>query len=86
MYICFIIFLYRLKCFTQHRYEIEFIWQTRKIKSMFKLKDKNYHKSHLVYEGQCSCGEKYIGETQRNFSVQINEHQTNPNCPNLQDT
>ena len=42
---------------------------------MFKLKDQNYHKSHLVYEGQCSCGEKYIGEKQRNFSVRINEHQ-----------
>ena len=42
---------------------------------MFKLKDRNYHKSHLVYEGQCSCGENYIGETQRNLSVRINEHQ-----------
>ena len=42
---------------------------------MFKLKDQNYHKSHLVYEGQCNCGEKYIGETQRNSSVRINEHQ-----------
>ena len=57
------------------RYKIEIVLQTRKIKSMFKLKDQNYHKSHLVYEGQCSCGEKYIGETQRNFSVRINEHQ-----------
>ena len=68
-------FLYKLNCFTQHRYKIEIIWQTRKIKSLFGLKDKNCHKSHVVYEGQCNCGEKYIGETQRNLSVRINEHQ-----------
>ena len=29
----------------------------------------------LFYDGQCNCGEKYVGETQRNLSVRINEHQ-----------
>ena len=43
---------------------------------MFKLKDQNYHKSHLVYERQLySCEEKYIGKTQKKFSVRMDEHQ-----------
>ena len=56
------VFLRKLNCFTQHRYKIEIIWQTRKIKSLFGVKDKNCHKSHAVYEGQCNRGVKYIGE------------------------
>ena len=28
----------------------------------------------MVYEGNCDCGAKYVGETQRNFSVRIEEH------------
>ena len=51
----------------------EIIWLTRNIKSLFSLKDKNHRKSHVVYEGQCNCGAKYIGETQGN--VTINEHE-----------
>ena len=50
------------------------IWQTRQIKSLFNLKDKNTHRSHEVYEGYCSCGVDYIGETKRNAEVQIDEH------------
>ena len=38
------------------------------------LKDKNLHKSHVIYEGECSCGENYVGETMRSFEVRITEH------------
>ena len=38
------------------------------------VSSKNVHKSHAVYEGNCDCGAKYVGETQRNFSVRIDEH------------
>ena len=48
-----------------------------KIKSLFNLKDKNIHRSHVVYKGDCSCGNNYIGETVRNVEVQIHEH-SNP--------
>ena len=48
--------------------------ETRQIKSLFSLKDKNLHKSHIIYEGECSCGENYVGETMRNFEVRITEH------------
>lgn len=39
------------------------LWQTRKIKSLFNDKDKNVHKSNLVYHGECACGTHYLGET-----------------------
>ena len=67
-------FVNKLNGFTQNSYIFEVIWLTRKIKSLFNLKDKNVHKSHVVYEGNCDCGVNYVGETQRNFSGRINEH------------
>ena len=50
------------------------MWQTRKIESVFKLKDKNTHPSHIIYKGQCTCGQTYIGETARNLEVRVKEH------------
>ena len=40
-------------------------------------KDKNTHRSKVVYKGYCSCGVDYIGETVRNLAVRIAEH-SNP--------
>ena len=39
---------------------------TRKVKSLFRLKDRNLYPSCLIYKGTCSCGEENIGETERN--------------------
>ena len=50
------------------------MWQTRKIETLFKLKDKNTHPSHVIYRGTCTCNQVYIGETARNLAVRINEH------------
>ena len=50
------------------------MWQTRKIESVFKLKDKNAHPSHVIYKGECICGQTYIGETARNLEVRVKEH------------
>ena len=47
------------------------------IKSLFNNKDKNTHRSKVVYKGDCSCGVDYIGETVRNLAVWIAEH-SNP--------
>ena len=41
---------------------------------MFPLKDKNYHKSCVIYKGDCPCGSLYIGETKSNAEVRWNEH------------
>jgi len=47
------------------------------IKSLFNNKDKNIHRSKVIYKGDCSCGVDYIGETVRNLAVRIAEH-SNP--------
>ncbi len=52
------------------------LWETRKIKSLFNLKDKNWHKSNVItYRVACKCGETYIGETKRNFAERKAEHE-----------
>ena len=59
-----------------HAWKILFkiIWNTRNIRSLFSLKDRVEHMSCVIYEGTCSCGEKYIGETNRIADIRWNEH------------
>ena len=64
----------KLTNFTRNNCIFIVIWLTRKIKSLFNLKDKDIHKSHVVYKGNCDSGAKYVDETQRNFSVRIEQH------------
>ena len=54
-------------------YIIIVIWQSRQIKSLFTLKDRNNRRSHMFYKGDCSYGDRHIGETMRNVRVQIVE-------------
>ena len=54
------------------------IWSTSKLRTLFPLKDRNTHPCCVIYEGTCSCGEKYIGETERCIHVRTSEHE-NPN-------
>ena len=51
------------------------IWDTRKIKTLFPLKDKLSHHISVIYEGVCDCGANYIGETDRNDVLRIAEHE-----------
>ncbi len=67
-------FISKLNSFTNFKYIFIILWQTRQIKSLFSLKDKNLHKSQVIYEGECSCGENYVGGTMRNLEVRITEH------------
>ena len=41
---------------------------------MFPLKGKSIHPFCVIYEGTCSCGETYIGETIRNAPIRWKEH------------
>ena len=43
---------------------------------MFPLKDQVKHLSSVIYEGKCSCGIRYIGETIRNSDIGWNEHES----------
>ena len=67
-------FLKKLNTYTKWRFNFFIMWQTCKIESIFKLKDKNTHPSHVIYKGECICGQMYIGETARNFEIRVNEH------------
>ena len=70
-------FIAKLNKFTNFNFIFVILWQTRQIKSLFNNKDKNTHRSKVVYKGDCSCGVDYIGETVRNLAVRIAEH-SNP--------
>ena len=67
-------FLKKLDIFTKGRLNIRVIWKTKKVKQLFSLKDKNPYPACIIYEGQCTCGTKYIGETKRNAIVRWSEH------------
>ena len=58
------------------------MWKTRNIRSLFPLKDKNDYKSCVIYEGDCSCGSSYIGETKRNVEVRWNENSNSTKSSN----
>ena len=67
-------FLTKLNTFTNDACLFMIIWRTRNIKSLFSTKDKVSHTSNVIYSGQCSCGESYIGETDRNVDIRWKEH------------
>ena len=69
-------FMDRLEAFTNCKYIFKIIWNTKKIRSLFPLKDRNRHRSSVIYEGTCSCNDKYIGETIRNADTRWTEHDT----------
>ena len=69
-------FINRLKCYTKSKYNFIITWKTRKIRTLFPLKDKVAisYSSDVIYRGVCSCAEDYIGETDRNSITRWNEH------------
>jgi len=67
-------FITKLSNYTKGKFNFHILWQTRKIETLFKLKDKNTCPSHVIYIGTCTCNQVYIGETARNLKVRVNEH------------
>ena len=68
-------FLSKFHSFTENSFSIAIKWNTKKVKQLFPLKDRNPHPECKIYQGTCSCGEIYIGETNRNVEVRWSEHQ-----------
>ena len=62
-----------MQSFVHHKLDIAVKWSTKKIRSLFRLKDKNPHPACKIYEGICSCSANYIGETKRNVETRWNE-------------
>ena len=67
-------FVKKLNTYTKLRFNFVIILKTRKMESIFKLKDKNPYPSHVIYKGECICGQTYVGETARNLGVRVNGH------------
>ena len=67
-------FLKKFHTFTKESFRLVIIWKTRKIRTLFPLKDKNDYQSCVIYKGICSCGSCYIGETKRNTLTRWGEH------------
>ena len=45
----------KLEEFTNNIVKFIYHWKTRKLKSLFPLKDRIKHKANIVYKGTCSC-------------------------------
>ncbi len=67
-------FIRKLEQYTGEKFTFKIIWNTRNIRSLFPLKDRVQHRSCVIYEGTCSCGEQYIGETNRITDIRWKEH------------
>ena len=60
--------------FTNYKIKLRYSWKTRKLQSLFPLKDPIFHKANVIWKGTCACKEFYVGETKRNSEVRWNEH------------
>ena len=50
--------------FTNNNFRVAISWKTRKIKLLFKIKNKNLYPACKIYCGECEqWGDNYIGET-----------------------
>ena len=67
-------FIHKLRSHLMEEIEVRIIWKTKKVKQLFRLKDKNPYPACVIYEGTCSCGEGYVGETKRNAETRWSEH------------
>ena len=58
-------FLQKLNVFTDNKFAFTIVWQTRKIKTLFNIKDKIKHKANVIYKGTSESNPEitYIGET-----------------------
>ena len=65
----------KLKFYKNGKVKFNIIWATRKIKSLFEIKDNVKHFSCVICQGICSYGHHYIGETIRNVVTRIDEHE-----------
>ena len=47
----------------------------KKVKQLFKLKNKNPHPLCVIYEGTCACNETYISDTKTYARIKWDEHE-----------
>ena len=67
-------FINKFHQFTVDKYDIAVKWLTKKVISIFPLRDYNLHPPCKIYEVVSTCGENYIDETIRNVEECWSEH------------
>ena len=67
-------FISKLNYFTNEKCKFDVVWNTRKVHSLFPLKDK-VATIVVIYWGDCSCDQNYVGETVCNAKIRWNEHE-----------
>ena len=53
-------FIKKFDQFTNDTFDVRIKWLTKKVKTLFKVKDKSLHQACKIYKGVYSCGESYI--------------------------
>ena len=64
----------KLEEYTNYKAKFRYSWKTRKLPSLFPLKDPIVYKENVIYKETWTSKEFYIGETKRNTEVRWNEH------------
>ena len=72
-------FINHLTIITKEKFQFIVLWTTSAMQSLFLIKGEVCHISCVIYQGICSCGATYIGETVRKASIRWSEH-NNINC------
>ena len=67
--------IYQLSFLKLGKNQVTIKWITKKVKSLFFLKDKNAYPACQIYKGTFVCDETHIGETIRNSDFRWNEHE-----------
>jgi hypothetical protein len=70
-------FLSKIKELTQDKVSFTILWQSKKIKTLFKIKDEILHKANVIYRGTSVTNpeDSYIGETAQISTQRFNEHE-----------
>ena len=66
---------YLVKYFTNEKCKLNVVWNTRKVQSLFALKDKVNPYSCVIYRGDSSCDQSYTGESVGYAKTRCNEHE-----------
>ena len=62
-------FLQKFHQFTNQKFKVTVKQIAKRVKSFFRLKDKNPYPACQIYKGTFVCDDKYIGETNRNVEI-----------------
>ena len=64
-----------LVIFTNNRFKLNVVWNTRNIRLLFQIKDNVQHYSCVVYKGNSSYSENYVSENVVNVVLRWDEHE-----------